>query len=36
MAAYDNYLAGNLVDLELAEEELDAARAVLDGLPAIG
>ncbi len=35
MAAYDAYLAGELVDLPLAQEELDIAAAELEGLPAI-
>jgi tryptophan synthase beta chain len=36
LPAYAAYLAGDLEDLDLPEEELDAARAVLAGLPAIG
>ena len=35
MAAYDAYLAGELVDHELPQEELDRAAAGLEGLPAI-
>ncbi len=35
MAAYDAYLAGQLVDVPLAQEELDAAAAELEGLPAL-
>ena len=35
MAAYDAYLAGELVDLPLPQEELDVAAAGLEGLPAI-
>src|SRR3954462_12169968 len=34
MAAYDNYFAGNLVDYELDESELDRALRAIDGLPA--
>jgi tryptophan synthase beta chain len=34
MAAYDNYFAGNLVDLALDDGELDRALRALDGLPA--
>jgi tryptophan synthase beta chain len=34
MAAYDNYFAGNLVDLALDDGELDRALCALDGLPA--
>jgi tryptophan synthase beta chain len=35
MAAYDAYLAGDLVDVPLAQEELDAAAAELEGLPTV-
>ena len=35
MAAYDAYLAGELMDRPLSQEELDAAAADLAGLPAI-
>ena len=35
MAAYDAYLAGELVDVPLAQEELDAAAAELEGLPTV-
>jgi tryptophan synthase beta chain len=34
MAAYDNYLAGKLVDLALAEEDIERALESLEGLPA--
>jgi tryptophan synthase beta chain len=34
MAAYDNYFAGKLVDLELAEEDIARALEALEGLPA--
>ena len=34
MAAYDNYLAGKLVDLELDDAELDRALRAIEGLPA--
>jgi len=33
MAAYDNYLAGNLVDLALGDEEIERALAAIQGLP---
>jgi tryptophan synthase beta chain len=33
MAAYDNYLAGNLVDLALDDAELDRALHAIEGLP---
>jgi hypothetical protein len=33
MAAYDNYLAGKLEDVALAEDELERALRALDGLP---
>jgi tryptophan synthase beta chain len=35
MAAYDAYLSGTMVDLELGQEELDRAAAELAGLPAL-
>ncbi len=35
MAAYDAYLAGELVDLPLPQAELDAAASELEGLPTI-
>ena len=35
MAAYDNYLAGNLVDLGLDDAELDRALRAIEGLPAV-
>jgi tryptophan synthase beta chain len=35
MAAYDNYLAGKLVDLALDDAELDRAWRAIDGLPAV-
>jgi tryptophan synthase beta chain len=34
MAAYDNYFAGELVDLALDDEELERALRAIDGLPA--
>jgi tryptophan synthase beta chain len=34
MAAYDNYFAGKLVDLELPEEDIARALQALEGLPA--
>jgi tryptophan synthase beta chain len=34
MAAYDNYFAGKLVDLALAEEDIQRALESLEGLPA--
>jgi tryptophan synthase beta chain len=34
MAAYDNYLAGNLVDLALDESEIERALRAIEGLPA--
>jgi tryptophan synthase beta chain len=34
MAAYDNYFAGKLVDLELPEEDIARALEALEGLPA--
>jgi tryptophan synthase beta chain len=33
MAAYDNYLAGKLVDLALEEEEIERALRAIEGLP---
>jgi tryptophan synthase beta chain len=33
MAAYDNYLAGNLIDLALVDAELDRALRAIEGLP---
>ena len=33
MAAYDNYLAGELVDLALADDELERALQAIEGLP---
>jgi hypothetical protein len=33
MAAYDNYFAGNLVDVALDEEEIDRALHAIEGLP---
>lgn len=36
MAAYDAYLAGEMVDAELPEDELERARAELAGLPGVG
>jgi tryptophan synthase beta chain len=35
MAAYDNYFAGNLVDLELDEGEIERALQAIKGLPAV-
>ncbi|WP_217914553.1 TrpB-like pyridoxal phosphate-dependent enzyme [Miltoncostaea marina] len=35
MAAYDAYLSGEMIDYELPQEELDAAAADLEGLPAL-
>ena len=35
MAAYDNYLAGKLVDLALDDAELDRALRAIEGLPAV-
>jgi tryptophan synthase beta chain len=35
MAAYDNYLAGKLVDLELDEAEIDRALRAIEGLPSV-
>jgi tryptophan synthase beta chain len=35
MAAYDNYLAGKLVDLELDDAELERAWRAIEGLPAV-
>jgi hypothetical protein len=35
MAAYDAFLAGELVDHELPQEELDRAAAGLEGLPPV-
>ena len=35
MAAYDAYLSGEMTDYELPQEELDAAAADLEGLPAL-
>jgi tryptophan synthase beta chain len=35
MAAYDNYLAGKLVDLGLDDAELDRALRAIEGLPAV-
>jgi hypothetical protein len=35
MAAYDNYLAGKLVDLGLDDDELDRALRAIEGLPAV-
>jgi tryptophan synthase beta chain len=35
MAAYDNYLAGKLVDLALDDAELERALRAIDGLPAV-
>ena len=35
MAAYDAYLSGEMVDIELPQEELDLAAAELEGLPAL-
>jgi tryptophan synthase beta chain len=35
MAAYDNYLAGKLVDLALDDAELDRALHAIEGLPAV-
>jgi tryptophan synthase beta chain len=35
MAAYDNYLAGKLVDLALDDVELDRALRAIEGLPAV-
>ena len=35
MAAYDNYLAGELVDLGLDDAELDRALRAIEGLPAV-
>jgi tryptophan synthase beta chain len=34
MAAYDNYLAGKLVDVALDEEEIQRALRAIEGLPA--
>ncbi|HWH15380.1 MAG TPA: TrpB-like pyridoxal phosphate-dependent enzyme [Miltoncostaeaceae bacterium] len=36
MAAYESYLSGQMVDLELAQEELDRAAAEVAGMPAVG
>ncbi|MEQ9093656.1 MAG: hypothetical protein RLN63_06080 [Miltoncostaeaceae bacterium] len=36
MGAYDAYMAGELVDAELPEAELERARADLAGLPGAG
>ena len=35
MAAYDNYLSGKLVDLELDDAELERAWRAIEGLPAV-
>jgi tryptophan synthase beta chain len=35
MAAYDNYFAGKLVDVELDEDEIQRALQAIEGLPAI-
>jgi hypothetical protein len=35
MAAYDNYLAGKLVDLDLDDAELDRALRAIEGLPVV-
>ena len=35
LAAYDAYLNGTMVDIELPQAELDEAGKVLEGLPAI-
>src|SRR4029079_4858828 len=35
MAAYDNYLAGKLVDLALVDAELERALRAIEGLPAV-
>ena len=35
MAAYDNYVAGKLVDLALDDAELDRALRAIEGLPAV-
>ena len=34
MAAFDNHFAGNLVDLELDEGEIERALRAIEGLPA--
>ena len=35
LAAYDAYLSGAMVDIELPQDELDEAGKVLEGMPAI-
>jgi len=36
MAAYESYLTGQMVDLELPQDELDRAAAELSAMPAVG
>ncbi|MFN8123903.1 MAG: TrpB-like pyridoxal phosphate-dependent enzyme [Thermoleophilia bacterium] len=36
MAAYESYLTGQMVDLELPQDELDRAAAELSSMPAVG
>jgi hypothetical protein len=35
MAAYDTYFAGKLVDLALAEEDIERALRAIEGLPSV-